>query len=163
MEVDLNKPRITEKKGKVIDYKEVVAFNKLHPKYKFRKTDIIKIMRAFNSNMAEETMINIYGVTLPENIGVILINNAGRSKKKAVNYAESKKTGIIVYHRNWETDNNIMHIKYVNHTRRTLVRNTTMFAFNPLQEFRKKASVYFKKNWAKCLALNYKSSTDINV
>ena len=28
MKVDLSKPRITEKKGKVINYKEVVAFNK---------------------------------------------------------------------------------------------------------------------------------------
>ena len=29
MEVDLNKPRVTEKKGKVINYKEVKDFNKL--------------------------------------------------------------------------------------------------------------------------------------
>lgn len=155
MKVDLSKPRVKEEKGKVINYKEVQEFNKLHPNYNFKKTNIIKIMRAFNSNIAEETLNNIYGVILPENIGCLFINNAGKSKKKAVDYAKSKELGKVVYHKNWETDNNMMRIVYVNRTKRTLVKNTNLFAFTPLQEFKKKASAYFKKHWARCVKVNY--------
>ena len=163
MKVDLNKPRVTEKKGKVINYKEVKDFNKLHPKYNLDKSAIIKIMRAFNSNMAEETMINIYGVVLPENIGAVFINNAGKTKSKSIDYAKSKQAGKIVYHKNWDTDNNMMRIVYMNRTKRTLVKNASLFTFNPLQQFRRQASAYFKKNWARCLCVNYNSTVDINI
>lgn len=163
MNVDLNKPRVTEKKGKVINYKEVVDFNKLHPKYNLKKTDIIKIMRAFNTNMAEETMINVYGVILPENIGAIFINNAGKPKGKPVDYAKSKAAGKLIYHKNWDTDNNIMRIVFMNKTKRTMIKNTSLLAFNPLQSFKRKASAYFRNNWPKCLAVNYNSTIDIKV
>ncbi len=163
MKVDLNKPRVTEKKGKVINYKEVKDFNKLHPKYNLSRSAIIKIMRAFNSNMAEETMNNVYGVILPENIGAIFINNAGKTKKKSVDYAKSKATGKIVYHKNWDTDNNTMRIVYINHTKRTLIRNASMFSFNPLQQFKRQASSYFRKHWPKCVSVNYNSTVDINI
>ena len=139
MYVDLNKPRVTEKKGKVINYREVVDFNKLHPKYKLKKTDIVKIMRAFNNNMIEETMINIYGVILPENIGAIFINNAGKPKAKPIDYAKSKLAGKLVYHKNWETDNNMMRIVFLNRTKRTVVKYTSLLRFSPLQSFKKKA------------------------
>lgn len=163
MKVDLNKPRVTEKKGKVINYKEVRDFNKLHPSYNLKKSDIIKIMRAFNTNIAEETMINIYGITLPENIGAIFINNAGKPKGKSIDYAKSKEAGKIVYHKNWDTDNNLMRIVYINRTKRTLIKNTSLFTFNPLQQFKRKASTYFKKHWARCLTTSYKSTVDVKL
>lgn len=162
MKVDLHKPRVTEKKGKVIAYKEVRDFNKQHPSYDLKKSDIIKIMRTFNSNMADETMNNIYGVVLPENIGVILINNAGKPKNRPVDYAKSKATGVKVYHKNWDTDNNLMRIVFMNKTLRTVVKNTKLFGFNPLQQYKKKASKYFVKNWMRCLSVTYNSRLDIN-
>lgn len=163
MKVDLNKPRVTEKKGKVINYKEVKDFNKLHPNYNLNKSAIIKIMRTFNSNMAEETMINIYGIIFPENIGVLFINNAGKPRKKPIDYAKSKALGETVYHKNWDTDNNIMRLVYINRTKRTMIKNASLFSFNPLQSFRRKASAYFRKHWAKCLTVNYNSTVDIKI
>ena len=163
MKVDLNKARVTEKKGKVINYKEVKDFNKLHSKYNLNKSAIIKIMRSFNLNMAEETMINIYGVIFPENIGAVFINNAGKSKNKSIDYANSKLAGKIVYHKNWDTDNNMMRIVYINHTKRTMIKNAKMFSFNPTQQFRRQSSAYFKKHWARCLSVNYNSTVDINI
>ena len=163
MKVDLNKKRVTETKGKVINYKEVRDFNKLHPKYNLSKSDIIKIMRAFNTNIAEETMDNIYGVMLPENIGAIYINNAGKPKHKSIDYAKSKQEGKIVYHKNWDTDNNLMRIVYINRTRKTMVKNTNLFTFNPLQKFRRTASAYFKKHWARCVSTGYNSTVEIKL
>lgn len=163
MKVDLNKARVTEIKGKVIEYNEVRDFNKKYPKHHLKKTDIVKIMRTFNSNMADETMNNIYGVLLPENIGAIFINNAGKPKGKPIDYAKSKLAGKLVYHKNWETDNNIMRIVYVNKTRRTIIKNTGLFSFNPLQAFKRKASAYFRKSWPKCLTVNYNSTIDIKI
>jgi hypothetical protein len=163
MKVDLNKNRITEKKGKVINYKEVKDFNKLHPEYNLKKTDIIKIMRAFNTNMADETMNNIYGIIFPSYIGVLFINNAGKPRKKPIDYAKSKETGQTVYHKNWDTDNNMMRLVYINRTKRTIIKNASFFTFNPLQAFRRKASGYFKKHWARCLTVNYNSTVDIKI
>jgi hypothetical protein len=162
MKVDLHKSRVTEKKGKVIEYKEVRDFNKQHPDYNLKKTDIIKIMRTFNSNMADETMNNIYGVVLPENIGVIFINNAGKPSRKPIDYAKSKALGQTVYHKNWDTDNNLMRIVFMNKTLRTVVKNTKLFGFNAMQQYKKKAAKYFKKNWSKCLAVKYNSRLVIN-
>lgn len=162
MKVDLHKKRVTEQKGRVIEYKEVKNFNKQYPGYNLKKTDIIKIMRKFNTNMADETMNNIYGVVLPENIGVIFINNAGKPKNKPIDYAKSKTLGQRVYHKNWDTDNNLMRIVFMNKTLRTVVKNTKLFGFNPLQQYKKKASKYFVKNWARCLAVRYNSRLDIN-
>lgn len=163
MKVDLNKKRVTEIKGKVINYKEVTEFNKLHPNYNLSKTDIIKIMRAFNTNIAEETMNNIYGVMLPENIGALYINNAGKPKNKSIDYAKSKELGKIVYHKNWETDNNLMRIVYINRTKKTMVKNTNIYSFKPLQQFSRKASAYFRKHWARCLSTGYKPTLEIKV
>lgn len=163
MRVDLNKPRVTEKKSKVIDYKEVKDFNNRYPEHNVKKTDIVKIMRAFNSIMTDETMLNIYGVIIPENIGVIFINNAGKPKRKPVDYAKSKELGTIVYHKNWDTDNNIMRIVFMNKTLRTMIRNTKLFTFNPLQAYKRKASAYFKKSWPRCLSVSYNSTIDIKV
>ncbi len=163
MKVDLNKSRVTEKKGKVINYKEVADFNKKYPGYNLTKADIIKVMRKFNENMADETMNNIYGVLLPENIGCVFINNSGKSKKKPVDYAKSKKQGKVVYHKNWDTDNNMMRITFMNKTLRTMVKHTKLYGFNPLQAFKRKASKYFRKNWSRCLSVNYNSTMDIKV
>lgn len=163
MKVDLNKKRVTEKKGKVINYKEVSQFNKQYPNYNLSKSDIIKIMRAFNTNIIEETMTNIYGVMLPENIGAIYINNAGKPKNKSIDYARSKQAGKIVYHKNWDTDNNLMRIVYINRTRKTMVKNTNLFTFNPLQQFKRKASAYFKKHWARCLRTGYTPTLEIKL
>jgi hypothetical protein len=163
MKVDLNKNRIKEIKGKVITNKEVTQFNKLHPKYNLGKPDIIKIMRAFNNNIAEETMQNIYGVMLPENIGALYINNAGKPKNKSIDYAKSKELGKLVYHKNWETDNNIMRIVYINRTRKTFVKNTNLFSFKPLQQFKRNASAYFRKHWARCLKTGYMPTVEIKL
>ena len=120
-------------------------------------------MRAFNNNLAEETMNNIYGVMLPENIGAIYINNAGKPKSKPIDYAKSKELGKVVYHKNWETDNNLMRIVYVNRTKKTMVKNTNLFTFKPLQQFKRNASAYFKKNWARCLKTGYTPTLEIKL
>lgn len=155
---DLKKPRVTEKKGKVITNKEVTVFFKKYPEHKGQPVSIIiDVIRIFNQNISKETMRNVHGVLLPENIGKIVINNAGKPDKKGVDYYESKKQGKLVYHKNWDTDNNVMRITYFNNIT-SYVRYSNMFAFNPLQAFKRSASKYFRKNWARCIVLNYKTN-----
>jgi hypothetical protein len=108
-------------------------------------------------------MSNIYGVMLPENIGAMYINNAGKPKTKSIDYAKSKQAGKIIYHKNWDTDNNLMRIVYINRTRKTMVKNTNLFTFNPLQQFKRKASAYFKKHWARCLRTGYTPTLEIKL
>lgn len=147
---DLTKPRITEKKGKVLEYKEVVAFNKKFPEYNgLSQKQMLDVIRGFHKNIIEETMINPHGVTFPENFGTISIVNAGKSKHKQIDYAKSKQYGKTVYHKNWDTDNNMMAIVYSRNVK-NIIKNSGVFRFESLQEYRRKASLYWK-NWQKCV------------
>lgn len=153
---NLTKPRVREFKGKVIERKEITEFNKKYSEHgHVLQSDFIKIIRRFNENICEETTKNIYGVVLPENIGQIVINNAGKSKKKSVDYNESIKQGKTVYFKNWDTDNNLMRIVYYNNIK-NFVRFSNLFSFSATTDFRRLASSYFKKNWSRCISLNYK-------
>ncbi len=155
----ISKTRLTEKKGKVITRKEVKLFNDLFPEYEgsvLNCRDIIDVVRAFNNNIALETTINPYGVILPNRIGIVLINNAGRSKKKPIDFKRTAELGYTVYHKNWDTDNNLMRITYLNNTRKSVVKNVKLFTFNATRTFKEVASAHFRKNWQRCLRLNYK-------
>lgn len=153
---DLKKARVTEQKGKVIEYAELKEFKKLYPEYaNITMHDLINIARTFNKNMVAETMNNTYGVVLPENIGMICINNAGKPKKKLVDYKRSKEVGITVYHKNWETDGHYMRIVYSTGSVRNVIKNNNLFSFTPVLEFKRTASKYFRKHWQRCLTLSY--------
>ena len=151
---NLNKSRITEIKGKVIEYKELSVFRKKHPQYKnVTVSKMLNVIRKLHENTIEETMTNIYGVLLPENIGWIFLNNVGKSKKKAVDYYNSKKLNKIVYHKNWDTDNNTVRITYLNNTARNTIQNTHLISFTATQSYKRRAGKYFKKNWQRCLSM----------
>jgi hypothetical protein len=154
MTPNLNKPRITEIKGKVIEYKELSIFKKKHPEYKdITISKILNVVRKFHENIIDETMLNIYGVLLPENMGWIFLNNVGKPKKKAIDFYNSKLQNKVVYHKNWDTDNNTVRITYLNNTARNTIQNTHLFTFTALQSYKRKAGKHFKKNWQRCLSM----------
>lgn len=155
---DLNRKRITEKKKTVIGNKEVTQFNKQYPEHgRVTKTEIIKAIRKFNENIALETTINQVGVTLPNNIGILFINNMGKSNSLSKDYKLSIETGKDVYHRNWDTDNNKMRIIYMNDGARNNIKHSNLYTFQPIQGFRRMASKYFRKNWQRCLSIKIDS------
>lgn len=154
MTPNLNKPRITEIKGKVIEYKELSIFRKKYPKYKEKTiSNLLTIIRKLHENIVEETMTNIYGVLLPENIGWLFLNNIGKTKKKAIDFNSSKKHNKLMYHKNWDTDNNTLRITYLNNTARNTIQNTHLFSFTATQSFKRKAGKYFSKNWQRVLSM----------
>lgn len=157
MNVDLNAKRVTEKKGRIIESKEVIEFNKKYPEHKRqKKEDILKIARCFNNKMIEETQRNIYGVALPQNLGVVSIVNKGISEKRPIDFKASMLAGKIVRHRNWETDNNIMNIRFSLVVKGLQPKFMTIYNFEPMRNFRKSASAYFKKNWQRCVIITKK-------
>jgi len=148
--------RVREFKGKVIERKEIREFCKMYSEHKdVTKTEFMAIIKHFNKNIALETTKNIYGITLPENIGQIVINNAGRPTKKGIDFNSSIKAGKTVYFKNWDTDNNMMRIVYYNNIR-NFVKHSKLYSFSATACFRKVASSYFKKHWERCVKLNYK-------
>jgi len=159
-EPNLTKPRVREFKGKVITRKDISLFNRKYSEHGvILQSDFIKIIKKFNDNICEETTKNIYGVVLPENIGQIVINNAGKSNKKSVDFNSSIKEGKTVYFKNWDTDNNLMRIVYYNNIK-NFVKYSNLFSFAATGSFRKTASSYFKKHWARCVQLNYKQQIE---
>lgn len=157
---NLLKSRVRENKGKVIERKEIRSFNKIYKEHgEISKGQFMEIIKHFNKNITLETTSNIYGVALPENIGQIVINNAGKATKKSIDFKASILAGKTIYYKNWDTDNNMMKIVYYNNIR-NFVKFSKLYAFNPTSCFKKLASAYFKKHWARCLKLNYKQTPE---
>jgi len=156
---DYKANRIKETKGKIIEYKEVRQFNKKFFEHgEVSKHQILEIIKKFNNNIINEATVNIYGVVLPENIGQILIANAGKSDKKRIDFNSSIKAGCNVYFKNWDTDNNRLRIMYFNNIT-NFVSHSNLFSFAATTSFRKIASTYFKKHWSRCVVINYKKKT----
>lgn len=151
---NISSKRVTENKGKVIEYAEVSQFNKKYPEHpSIRKEDILKVIRMFHSNIVDETMNNIYGVSLPENIGVIKIVNNGATKTRPVDFKTSLEVGKIVRYRNWDTDNNVMSIRYSQVKRGLRIKHSQVYSFVAIRSYKKLASAYFRKNWQRCVKI----------
>ncbi len=152
MKVDLNAKRVCEKKTSVFGVKEFKDFLIKFPEHKgLTKKEFTEIIRTFNYEMIEETKRNINGVTFPLNIGVIRIVNKGVMKHRPINYKESLAHGKIIRHRNFETDNNIMGIMYSSVKKGMNIKNGNVYIFSAMKFFRRDASEYFKKNWARVI------------
>ena len=85
----------------------------------------------------------------------ILTKMGGKSRELAINkydkelladFNNSKKHNKLMYHKNWDTDNNTLRITYLNNTARNTVQNTHLFSFTATQSFKRSAGKYFKKN-----------------
>lgn len=152
---------VKTKLRKRVRYKSVLndAFTKKflrqHPQYSEeikRTKDLRDVIKLFHGEVVEEMKKNPHGIVFPKNFAVMFINNCGVSKKKAIDYANSKKLGRVIYHNNFETEGNLMKVMFLNHVLPSGVSNNKFYYFLPTDKTKSLCSQYFRKNWANCIS-----------
>jgi hypothetical protein len=151
--------RKASRKGKIatriMDTGQIKRFRAMHPEYlDITLKEFTSIVRAFNTAVIEEVIKNRDGVILPENIGKLSIITFSRSKRKIIDFGKSNETGVLHYHRNWNTDNRLCKIVYNSRVNNLANKNSILFGFIPCREFKKRVSETINKNWQKYLYLD---------
>jgi hypothetical protein len=105
---DLKAPRYRPKVYTIMNKKFFESFKKKYPKYKnMDDKELRKIIKYFNNTFYQTVIDTRDGVQLPEQIGWIFIGTCQSPKKHNTDFAKSKKYGVSVTNKNWETDGNI--------------------------------------------------------
>jgi len=126
------------------------AFKKRYPEYKdLTSREFRDIIKTFNMNLVDCVLENRNGVELPEGLGYIFIGTCPPAKKKNVDYKKSIEFGTVALFKNWDSDNRLMKIFYTNRNTKFPFLHREVWSFKAGKEFRHKASVQYRENWAK--------------
>lgn len=153
---NVKKRRVKAKSLRVMNESVLREFKEQHPEHKdITLTEFNAIVKKFNTNIVNEVISNKNGVSLPELIGQLLIMSFPKSKKKAIDFGASNKTGVLTYHRNWDTDDRLGKIVY--YSGKYSVRYSHLWGFTPTRGFKSKMSEAYKKFWVKYIYVDNKS------
>jgi len=151
------KVRKCDESYSVFERNEFRKFRKKHPEHadKVKKiSDFKKYLRMVQLEAALEMQENSYGIIFPNTNAVMFINNCGKTKKRPIDFKETKLYGKVIYHLNTATDMNVMKIMYLNKSLPSTVQNTELYSFFANNFFKKMCSDFFSKNWKRCLQHN---------
>lgn len=132
----------------VFNPKLVKEFKKRYPKYKDLDYKLLKeIMRKFNNAIFQGVIDTRDGVQLPEQLGWIFIGTCQQSKKTNVDFAKSKKYGVTVTNKNWETDGKLAKIFFTNYAPKHRMRNREYWGFTACRDFKRTVAKTYPENW----------------
>jgi hypothetical protein len=112
------------------------------------------IISEFNGMLAQGMIDNRDGVELPEGLGFIFMGSCPATKEQNIDIAKSMEYGVIVNHKNWDSDNKLMKIFYTNQASKYPFSNKQVWAFKAVRQVRKQASDAYKKNWPKYIVVD---------
>jgi|TARA_R110000868_G_scaffold5681_6_gene33616 hypothetical protein len=153
-------PRVKKKLTHIMSELELKYFKNKHPEYKDLKlSEFNNVIKKFNHNIINEVIENRNGVALPERIGQFIIMSFSKAQhKKIIDFGESNKTGILSYHKNWETDRRIGKIVFQNTSYNYAIKNYKFWGFKATRTFKSNMSKIFKKKWAKYIYIDNKET-----
>jgi hypothetical protein len=162
---DLNAPRFKKKRECTLKssfYKEVKA--KHANCKKLKAEDIRTIVETFNKKVVDVVINERNGFELPQSLGYIFIGAVKITKQKVIDYKNSLKHGVLVTHKNWETDGYVSKIVYTNYKAKYRFKNAPIWGFKASRQFARDTSKAFKDKWNiyKVLDGNIKPSSDNN-
>ena len=132
----------------VFNPKLVKDFKKKYPKYRNLEYKLLKeIMRKFNNALFQEVIDTRHGIELPESLGWLFIGTCQQSKKPNVDFAKSKKYGVTVTNKNWETDGKLAKIFFTNYAPKHRMRNREFWGFTACREFKRSVAKTYPENW----------------
>ena len=95
------------------------------------------------------------GVELPESLGYIFIGSCSPIKRRPnIDFKKSAQYGILTTHKNWNSDNKLMKIFFVNSLVKYKLKNKQLWAFAPHREFKRNASKHYVEEWMKYISIN---------
>jgi hypothetical protein len=151
---DLKAPRYRPEVHTVLNKEFFESFKKKYPKYKdLDNKDLRKIIKYFN-NTIYQTVINTRdGVQLPEQIGWLFIGTCQSPKKENIDFAKSKKYGVAVSNKNWETDGKLAKIFFTSYALKHKMRNREFWSFIACREFKRSVAKVYPENWNMYIAV----------
>jgi hypothetical protein len=124
------------------------SFKKKHPKYKdLDNVELRKIVKYFNNTLYQTVIDTRDGVQLPEQIGWLFIGTCQSPKKQNIDFVKSKKYGVAVTNKNWETDGKLAKIFFTSYALKHKMKNREFWGFVACREFKRAVAKAYPENW----------------
>lgn len=147
-EPDVKGPRFRQKGINIVDNTFLKEFKEKYPKYKdLTISEINKIMKKYNETVWKEVIENRDGVQLPEGVGILFIATCKNPLRQNIDFAKSKKYGVTVTNKNWETDGKLAKIFYTNYNTSFRFQNRECWGFIACREFKRTVAKVYPENW----------------
>ena len=148
--IDLSLPRYRAEKKEIDDAEFFKALCKKVPKAEELGHAYVRdLIKQFNETIAETVVNHREGVELLEGLGYLLILSCNINNKENVDYAKSKKYGVRVLHKNWETNGKVGKIAFTNCKARYKIMDHQVWTFKPCRRFKRHVSKVFLEDWTK--------------
>jgi len=145
---DVKAPRFRPQKYDILNKEFFDRFKKKYPKYKDLDNKHLKnVMKAFNKIVYQTVIDTRDGIQLPELIGWLFIGTCQQSKKNNIDFAKSKKYGVTVTNKNWETDGKLAKIFFSNYAPKHKMKNREFWSFVACREFKRSVARSYPENW----------------
>ena len=145
---DLTAPRYRPEVYTIMNKKFFESFKKKHPKYKdLDDKELRKIVKYFNNALFQTVIDTRDGVQLPEQIGWLFIGTCQSPKKQNTDFVKSKKYGVTVTNKNWETDGKLAKIFFTSYALKHKMKNREFWGFTACREFKRAVAKAYTENW----------------
>lgn len=145
---NLEAPRFRADTYEVLNKEFFDRFRKKHPQYKkLKDKELRKIVKTFNKAIFQNVIDNRNGVQLPESIGWIFIGTCQPSKKKNIDFAKSRKYGVKVANKNWDSDGKLAKIFFTSRALKHKMKNREFWSFSASREFKRSVAKSYPENW----------------
>jgi hypothetical protein len=145
---DLTAPRYRPEVHTIMNKEFFESFKKKHPKYKdLDNVELRKIVKYFNNTLYQTVIDTRDGVQLPEQIGWLFIGTCQSPKKQNIDFVKSKKYGVAVTNKNWETDGKLAKIFFSSYALKHKMKNREFWGFVACREFKRAVAKAYPENW----------------
>ena len=145
---DLTAPRYRPEVHTIMNKEFFESFKKKHPKYKdLDNIELRKIVKYFNNTLYQTVIDTRDGVQLPEQIGWLFIGTCQSPKKQNIDFVKSKKYGVAVSNKNWETDGKLAKIFFTSYALKHKMKNREFWGFVACREFKRAVAKTYPENW----------------
>jgi hypothetical protein len=147
-EPDVKGPRFKQGSVNIINDAFVKEFKEKYPKYKdLSKSEMGVIIRKYNETVWKEVIENRDGVQLPEGVGILFIATCKSPIRQNIDFSKSKKYGVTVTNKNWETDGKLAKIFYTNYNTSFRFQNRECYGFIACRDFKRTVAKVYPENW----------------
>tara|TARA_R100001443_G_scaffold51239_2_gene63233 strand:- start:160 stop:744 length:585 start_codon:yes stop_codon:yes gene_type:complete len=145
---NLKAPRFRADTYQALNKEFFDRFRKKYPQYKKMKDkELRKIVKTFNKTIFQMVIDNRNGVQLPESIGWLFIGTCQPSKKKNIDFAKSRKYGVKVANKNWDSDGKLAKIFFTSRALKHKMKNREFWSFSASREFKRSVAKSYPENW----------------
>jgi hypothetical protein len=145
---NLQAPRFRADTYEVLNKEFFDRFREKYPQYKkLKDKELRSIIKSFNKLIYETVVDKRNGVELPQSLGWLFIGTCQPSKKKNIDFAKSKKYGVRVANKNWDSDGKLAKIFFTNKAIKHKVKNIEFWGFTACREFKRTVARVYPENW----------------